>query len=38
MSRLPPHSLSDIPQLWTASNFITNDLETGEDKWQKPFL
>ncbi|BEI85432.1 hypothetical protein CcaverHIS002_0508330 [Cutaneotrichosporon cavernicola] len=24
--------------LWTASNFITNDLETGDDAWNKPFL
>ncbi|GMK55483.1 hypothetical protein CspeluHIS016_0205390 [Cutaneotrichosporon spelunceum] len=24
--------------LWTASNFITNDLETGDNAWNKPFL
>ncbi|KAL7418552.1 hypothetical protein Q5752_007010 [Cryptotrichosporon argae] len=24
--------------LWTGSNFITADLETGEDSWNKPFL
>ncbi|CAK9781065.1 hypothetical protein CC85DRAFT_282573 [Cutaneotrichosporon oleaginosum] len=24
--------------LWTASNFITNDLETGDHGWNKPFL
>ncbi|KAL1406343.1 hypothetical protein Q8F55_008042 [Vanrija albida] len=30
--------LLTVVLLWTASNFITADLETGQDSWNKPFL
>ncbi|KAK4688430.1 solute carrier family 35, member F5, partial [Tremellales sp. Uapishka_1] len=30
--------LLSVVMLWTASNFITNGLETGENSWNKPFL
>ncbi|RSH77910.1 uncharacterized protein EHS24_002983 [Apiotrichum porosum] len=30
--------LLTVVLLWTASNFITADLETGDDGWNKPFL
>ncbi|WWD16448.1 hypothetical protein CI109_100874 [Kwoniella shandongensis] len=30
--------LLGVVVLWTASNFITASLETGEDSWNKPFL
>jgi solute carrier family 35 protein F5 len=31
-------SSTNSSQLWTASNFITADLETGDEGWNKPFL